>query len=295
MIKNSKIIAHNRQLELLMNNFLKKFPHAWIFTGIKGIGKHTTAMEFIKKVYNHTNSFEQNVFQINSDKNTALIEDIRTLINQINLTNANVNQKCFVVIDNLENLNFNSYNALLKTIEEPPNNTILILICHNTNFVPRTILSRCIKLNFSPLNKQELRDFCNLKKIDLEKFDLETCYNLIGGSIQRLLLLSSEKGRLFLNKINSFTETSTFKIGEFNNIYDLISHDFENYYSIIAGCILEKLKKKYLKYFNNKEVLKDILKFFVSMEILTKQNLNIDNKKELHYLLSEYVKINKYE
>ena len=295
MISKNKIIGHNKQLDFLINNFKKKFPHAWIFVGPKGIGKYTSAINFITNIYEDKISFEQNVFQINSNENLALIEDIRALINQVNLTNANSNQKCFVLIDNLDSLNFNSYNALLITIEEPPDNTILILICHNTNVIPKTILSRCIKLRFNPLNKKEIKEFCDINKINIKNFDLENYQSLINGSVEKLLLLSSEEGRLVLNKLNLITNSLKFKITEFEKLYNLISYNFENYYSIIASHLLNKQKIKYLKYFKNKKIIVNILKFFLNIEIFTKQNLNIDNKKVLHYLILEFLKTNKYE
>ena len=83
-----------------------------------------------------------------------MVDDVRLLRNQINLTNANENQNCFVIIDNADSLNFNSYNAMLKTIEDPPSNTIIIIISHNIKKIPKTISSRCIKLDFKPLVKR---------------------------------------------------------------------------------------------------------------------------------------------
>ena len=80
---------------------------------------------FFKKIYDKKN-YAQFVYEINGDDNLALIDDVRKIINQSFLTNSINNSKTFLVIKNLELLNINSKNALLKTIEEPPNNTILI-------------------------------------------------------------------------------------------------------------------------------------------------------------------------
>ena len=92
----------------------------------RAVGKKLV-YDFIKKIYKSKN-FVQNVFEINDDENPSLIEEIRTLINQTLLTNSNNSKfKSFVIINNLELLNFNSSNALLKIIEEPPSNTIIFL------------------------------------------------------------------------------------------------------------------------------------------------------------------------
>ena len=198
MIQQNKNYSTLGKLNILKSNYKKNFPHAWIFNGIKGIGKYS--INFIKSVNNKKLNHEQYLFEINLDKNLALIEDIRNIINQAHLTNANKNEKCFILIDNSDSLNFNSYNALLKTIEEPPENTVLIIICHNLNKIPKTIQSRCIRLDFKPLSKTQINEFCLNNKIVTNEFDLEKNYNLFNGSIQKFLLFASEEGK-FLNKI----------------------------------------------------------------------------------------------
>ena len=141
MIHPTKIIGHNEQLKILNESYDIKFPHAWIFNGIKGIGKYSTAVSFIRSVCKIKGSNTQNFFEINSEENPVFVDDIRLLINQINLTNANENQNCFIIIDNANTLNFNSYNAMLKTIEDPPSNTIIIIISHEEE-----ILKECDKI-----------------------------------------------------------------------------------------------------------------------------------------------------
>ena len=120
------------------------------FSWSKRIRKKKFLDIFIKK-YLKENNNNQFVYEINSDENIAMIDDVRNLINQCNLTNSvdNIN-KTFLVINNLELLNKNSIIALLKTIEEPPPNTILILITHNLKLIPKTIQSRCVKIKFNP-------------------------------------------------------------------------------------------------------------------------------------------------
>ena len=169
----TKIFGHNEQFKILNESYRVKFPHAWIFNGIKGIGKYSTAVSFIRSVCKIKGSNTQNFFEINSEENPVLVDDIRLLINQINLTNANENQNCFMVIDNANSLNFNSYNAMLKTIEDPPSNTIIIIISHEIKKIPKTISSRCIKLDFKPLSKTDMFEFCAYKKIECKHFDLE--------------------------------------------------------------------------------------------------------------------------
>ena len=101
----------------------KKFPHSWIFFGPSGVGKYEFTLDFIANVTKVKN-FNQNVYEINNYEKPALIEDIRELISQIKLTNTSAeSSKTFFLIHQVETLNLNCMNALLKTIEEPPENT----------------------------------------------------------------------------------------------------------------------------------------------------------------------------
>ena len=120
------------EFDFLRKLYLKEvFPHSWIFHGPKDSGKRKFLDNFIKKVLKIKTN-HQSIFEINCDENLAMVDDVRTLINQCNLTNSVNNiDKTFLVINNLELLNKNSIVALLTTIEEPPPNTILILITNN--------------------------------------------------------------------------------------------------------------------------------------------------------------------
>lgn len=295
MTTSSNIIAHQDQLKILTNCYLNRFPHSWIFHGKRGVGKYTTLIEFIKKNCDNKKNLSQRVFEINSDEKPALLDDVRSLINQINLTNSNSNQKAFIIINNADILNFNSYNALLKIIEEPPTNTVIFIISHNLKKIPKTILSRCSLLAFHPLNKNQITKYCNMFDVNLNGFNLDENINLVGGSISKLQILIDDNGKLAKEQLLEIIQDKSFKIAKFEKLYELISKDYPNYSQMIFDCIFENLKKKYLKYSDNRKISRNILKYFSQIEIFTKQNLNIDKKKELHYLLSEYIKTNNHE
>ncbi len=295
MIQENKIIGHTDQLNILKKNYENNFPHAWIFNGIKGIGKYTTAINFIRSTNKKNINLEQYLFEVNLDNNFALIEDIRRLINQAHLTNANNEEKCFILIDNADHLNFNSYNALLKTIEEPPGNTVIIIICHNLNKIPKTIQSRCVRLDFKPLNNKEINKFCISNNINSNGFDLENNYSFFNGSIEKLLFFMSEEGKVVKEYLIDLKKKDELIYTEFEKFYNLVSKNYEKYFAIIINYLFAFQKRKYIKHSRNKLFLKRILFFFSNIEILTKQNLNIDKKKELYFLLSEYIKTNRDE
>ena len=64
----------------------------------------------------------------------------------------------------METLNINCISALLKTIEEPPENTVIIILTHNLRNIPKTIQSRCLKLKFNPLDCKIFFDEKEIKK-----------------------------------------------------------------------------------------------------------------------------------
>jgi DNA polymerase-3 subunit delta' len=289
MNSSSQIIGHQKQLNFLINCHQNQFPHSWIFFGRKGIGKYKTIKEFIKKIYLNETNYHQKVFEINSDESLALIDDIRKLISQINLTNSNkISKKTFIIIDNAELLNFNSLNALLKTIEEPPQDTVIVIITHNLKKLPKTIISRCMRLRFNDLNFNDFKKFCeeNLNNLD-EKKILEL-YKVSNGSPGLSKIINSEEGKLINEKTLKMLNQKSFNFDVFNPLYELVSKDYQKYIQIVINCLYKNLKEKFILNNKRERIKRYILIFFSNIEIITKGNINLDKKKELHYLFSQY-------
>jgi len=146
------MMIHKDQFIFLKNCFENNFPQSWIFFGPNGVGKYEFTLDFIK-IINNLENLNQYVFEINNPEKPALIDDIRELISKTKLTNSfSKKLKTFFLIHQMETLNINCINALLKTIEEPPENTVIIILTHNLRNIPKTIQSRCIKLKFNPFD-----------------------------------------------------------------------------------------------------------------------------------------------
>jgi len=149
-----------------------KFPNKVIFSGEKGIGKCTMAYHFINYVLSLDEDFTYDLknFQINienksfklvqngtnpnfnlidviEDKKNIDIDQIRNLILKLNKSSFNQKPR-FILIDNIELLNVNSINALLKILEEPNYNINFILINNNKKILP-TLKSRCLNFKIS--------------------------------------------------------------------------------------------------------------------------------------------------
>ena len=167
----------------LINLFKKdKLPNKIFLSGQKGIGKCTLAYHLINSILSSEESYSYDLqkFRINlenksfkliqnktnpnftlvdtaTDKKGIDINQIRNLISNLNKSSFNSKPR-FILIDNIENLNTNSVNALLKVLEEPNNNIFFILIHNNKRILP-TLKSRCLNFKIS-LSFKETTNVC---------------------------------------------------------------------------------------------------------------------------------------
>ena len=210
-------------LDSHFNEFVKlyddnRLPNKILLSGLKGIGKCTLAFHLINYILskNEDNSYNHKKFSINpenrsfklilsgvnpnfnlidisSDKKNIDINQIRNLIQNLNKSSFNTKPR-FVLIDNIEYLNLNSVNALLKTLEEPNDNIHFILI-HSNKKVISTLLSRClnfkISLNYKQINEIN-KNLFNENINDLMNYDLINYYNT-PGNFYNLLNFSKDK------------------------------------------------------------------------------------------------------
>ncbi len=202
-IRSLKLISHDSILNELINLYEKKLlPNILMVSGKKGIGKFTLINHFLNYIFNKNtetkydlknkiinerslfynailNHTSQNVLYLNSSNAKRLkIDDIRNLKNILSKKLLNF-EKRFIIIDEIEFLNVNSSNALLKILEEPSQNNFFILINNNQFKVLETISSRCIKYNIflSPsCTKKVIKHYIDTRKlktiIDIENFNL---------------------------------------------------------------------------------------------------------------------------
>jgi DNA polymerase-3 subunit delta' len=161
----------------------KKLPNKILLSGEKGIGKSTLAYHIINCIlsFDEDHFYDEKNFKINpdnksfklilnksnpnfisididDDKKSIDINQIRNLILTLNKSSFNTKPR-FVLIDNIELLNINSVNALLKIVEEPNDNVYFILINNNKKILP-TLKSRCLNYNIY-LTSEESVDITN--------------------------------------------------------------------------------------------------------------------------------------
>src|SRR6185437_9781888 len=178
--------------EILNAVLQKSIPHAFLFTGPKGLGKTSTA-RIVAKVVNcerlgssvHatiepcnicdqcvsiTSGTNVDVLEIDAASNRG-IDEIRELKEKIRLSPVSATRKVYI-IDEVHMLTSEAFNALLKTLEEPPDHAMFILCTTESHKVPETIVSRCFQIMFKPATEEELvRSFKRI--VEGEKLKIE--------------------------------------------------------------------------------------------------------------------------
>ncbi len=153
-----KLIGHEIYLEKFTSLYKdNKLPTKILLSGKKGIGKSLLAEKFLCKIFNSNNDYQliknkshPNILNISKkkDKKNIDIDQIREIIKFTNQSSFN-NKSRFIILDDVEFLNINSSNALLKNLEEPNDNVFFILIFNAGKFLIDTIKSRCIEFKLS--------------------------------------------------------------------------------------------------------------------------------------------------
>jgi len=162
------IIGHEGQKQELKDCILTgRMPHAFLFAGPAGIGKTTVAHEFFRAVnclagrgdscgscrscLKACGHAHPDLVTVNPSKEWIVVEDVRGAIAESGLRPYEARSRV-IVVEPAERLNKASSNALLKTLEEPPEGTIIILVSHKPSLLLPTIVSRCRTVRFTPVD-----------------------------------------------------------------------------------------------------------------------------------------------
>lgn len=185
---NWKIFGHE-QVKSILNKQLEAgvFPHAYLFCGPAGVGKKSLALEFARQILQTENLDRHPDFIFFDGQQEITVADVRDLIDRLKLSPFMGKLKA-AIIDGAENLNGQSGNALLKTLEEAGENTVIVLVAGAGEVLP-TIVSRCQVLRFSTFSISQLRQFAGSRNLG----DINKIESLAFGSPARLLQLIEHK------------------------------------------------------------------------------------------------------
>ena len=247
-----------------LKNVIKndKLSHAYLFTGPRGTGKTSSAKLFAKAI-NCLNNKDgdacnecENCKSFNNNSNPDIIEidaasnngvdEIREIKNKVSLVPSMSKYKVYI-IDEVHMLSIGAFNALLKTLEEPPEYIIFILATTEPQKIPATIISRCQRFDFKSIShdkmKQCLENIISKENISIDAGAIEEIINNSKGGMRDAIGLLDQasafcnnnitandieelSGNISIKQIRTFLSNIMQK--EYNVIFDSISNYSSN-------------------------------------------------------------------
>lgn len=247
-----------------LKNVIKndKLSHAYLFTGPRGTGKTSSAKLFAKAI-NCLNNKDgdacnecENCKSFNNNSNPDIIEidaasnngvdEIREIKNKVSLVPSMSKYKVYI-IDEVHMLSIGAFNALLKTLEEPPEYIIFILATTEPQKIPATIISRCQRFDFKSIShdkmKQCLENIISKENITIDDCSIEEIINNSKGGMRDAIGLLDQasafcnnnitandieelSGNISIKQIRTFLSNIMQK--EYNVIFDSISNYSSN-------------------------------------------------------------------
>lgn len=242
-----EVIGQNHIVQTLINQIKNdKIGHAYLFCGSRGTGKTSTAKIFAKAInclnpQNGSPCLECDVCSALSKNNIDVLEidaasnngvdEIRDLREKVKYPPVNGKYKVYIV-DEVHMLSVSAFNALLKTLEEPPSYAVFILATTEVHKLPATILSRCLRFDFGLVSVEDLSNVLvkifKEEGIDAEPQAIETIARAGEGSVRDTLSIA--------DRCISYAGTQL----TYKSVVEILGTTEKESLSEIAGTILEK-------------------------------------------------------
>lgn len=183
-----------------------KFSHAYLFSGPRGTGKTSAAKIFAQTINCETMPTKEpcnecdaclgildgsisDVIEIDAASNTS-VDDIRDIRDKVKYAPSTVPYKVYI-IDEVHMISVNAFNALLKTLEEPPPHVVFILATTEPHKIPLTIISRCQRFDFKSINNKviarRMQEIMNEEKVDVAQEALDAIALVAEGGMRDAL------------------------------------------------------------------------------------------------------------
>lgn len=318
-INFSSIVGQDVIVDILKNSIINnKVSHAYLFTGPRGTGKTSTAKILAHAVncLNFTNDIcgecsicksldlnDNDIVEIDAASNNG-VDEIRSLRDNVNLMPAFCKYKIYI-IDEVHMLSTGAFNALLKTLEEPPSHVIFILATTEPNKIPLTILSRCQKFDFNKINMNDL--VSRLKYIVNEEGRvvsdniLEQIAKISDGGLRDAINLLDQVLSLPDENINiDEVEKLSGKIST-QSVYDLFSYIINNdlvsilnfsTYMFDNGKNYKDLADSMLSFLRDISINTEVPNYFDKSysELLSKISISFNNLIKMSSIINELLK-----
>lgn len=178
----AEIVGHQKQVEIVRQALNHgRLHHAYLFVGMEGVGKKTIALGLTKAIHcsaatgdfcgecpdcariQASNHPDVRIIEPLAGKKEISIQQIRELEKELNFRSFSGKKK-IAIVDPATLMNLSAQNALLKTLEEPPQDSVLILIASNGGALLPTLRSRCLRITFGPLARDLISGFLVSRK-----------------------------------------------------------------------------------------------------------------------------------
>lgn len=290
-----EIVGQKAPTKILKNSIIKnQIAHAYLFFGVRGTGKTSLAKIFARSI-NCENSTDGNpcekcesckltinnyidIVEIDAASNNG-VDEIRELNDDVKYLPTSLKYKVYIV-DEVHMLSESAFNALLKTLEEPPEHIVFILATTEYSKLPKTIVSRCQVLEFKKIDDlsmiEKLKSIAKKEKIKVDDEALkEICFYSGGG-------LRDAIG--FLEKANSY-ESDRITIETIREMFNSVSDtDILNILNLIDENNPEKLLVKIKELFDNgveAMILANSILYYLRKEVVENKKYSKDNYERI--------------